>query len=173
MAQLTCDMAIKDEFAFKEIFDRIYPALYNYSKKMCGCRYEAEDISIASFQKLYERRNCFKTEIQAKTFLFIVARNKCLNHLRYKKDLRKNLWEYARRMETSSSFHSKYEMTEYLLNPAIEKLPNECRKIIKMILRELKPGEIASRLNISIMTVYNQKANGIKKLRSRLKEGSH
>lgn len=158
-----------DHNVFRYIFNRFYPEIFYFSKKISGCRQEAEDISMCAFQKLFEYRHSFETESQIKAFLYIAARNKCLNYLKYQKVSQKKHSEYARTMAGYTSFHYKYERIDDLANAAIiaiEELPNECRKILKMLyFEELEPNEVAAILQISVRTVYNQKMTAIKTLR--------
>jgi RNA polymerase sigma-70 factor (ECF subfamily) len=70
----------------------------------------------------------------------------------------------------------EYEIRDELyekVQAAIENLPEECRKIFKMLyIDELKPSEIAEILKIAPSTVYNQKQNALKALRLTLGENS-
>jgi len=160
-----------DEQAFIKIFNRFYSSLYCYSKKITGCRQEAEDITLCALQSLFERRNTFQSESQIKAFLYIAARNQCLNYLKYQKRSKKKYSEYAQIIADRSSFHNRYDMMDDLTNAvliAVDKLPKECRKILKMLYyEELKPTEVAAILQISVRTVYNQKMTGINVLRQR------
>jgi RNA polymerase sigma-70 factor (ECF subfamily) len=66
----------------------------------------------------------------------------------------------------------KDEIVETISN-AIENLPEECRKIFKLLIyEELKPADVAEMLQISVSTVYNQKSRALQALRIMLSENT-
>lgn len=160
-----------NEQTFNKIFNHFYPGLLFFSHKLTGSKEEAEDISLRVFQKLFERWHFFETETQIKGFLYISAKNSCLNYLKARKQHRQKLSEYARQISSSFS-HYEYEIINELLdtvNTVIKKLPEKRRQIFKLIyIDELKPAEVAIQLSITERTIYNQASQAMKTLRLEL-----
>ena len=162
-----------NEKAFQIIFDHFYPNLLFFTQKLTGRKEEAEDILLPIFQKLFERRFSFETEARIKAFLYIAARNSCLNYLRTQKRYRLRQMEYTRQMGNSPFTQYEYETDKLFetVNAVIEKLPVQRRQIFKLIYFEkLKPAEVAMQLRIAERTVYNQTTKAIKTLRLELIE---
>lgn len=161
-----------DENACRLLFNYFYPALYNFTQKLTGDTEEAKDIVLHTFQKLFERKTLFATEPNIKAFLYITARNNSLDFLYSQKRRSEKQREFARVVENDTQLQFEYDAMDELadlVNNAIENLPDECRKIFKLLyFEELKPAEIADRLHISVNTVYVQKNRAIKALRQML-----
>lgn len=159
----------KDVTAFHFIFHRFYPEIFLFSLRMTGNRQEAEDITLVAFHKLFERCGSFTASVKIKAFLYIAARNSCLNYLEKQKRLHLIKKQLAFRMVQDFLSGPAAELPETLLrsvHTAVDRLPTECRKILKLMYFDaLKPKEVAALLGISIHTVYNQHQNGLKALR--------
>jgi len=158
-----------DENAFRQIFEHYYPALFLFAKKLTGSHEEAEDIALYTFQKLFKICNQFNTETNVKAFLYITVRNNGLNYLKAQKRHQQKQKLFAERMKDDILLQYEYEIKDELLDTihqAIESLPEECRKIFKLLYyNDMKPAEIAALLRISVSTVYNQKSRAIQTLR--------
>ena len=130
-----------DPMAFKVIFDRYYKILCSYTYHFI------------------------------RSFLFVSARNACLNHAKHEQMKAAKLKEFV--AQTDEAVYDDYIiMAEFdqKLNHWLESLPTECRKIIDMSVSGMKNDEIAKALNISINTVKNQKVKGFKILKELYKD---
>ena len=165
-----------DENAFRRIFDQYYPALFLFAKKLTGSHEEGEDIALYTFQKLFNICNKFNTETNIKAFLYITVRNNGLNYLKTQKRHQQKQKLFAEKMKDDTLLQYEYEIKDELLNTihkAIESLPEECRKIFKLLFyNDMKPAEIAEMLRISVSTVYNQKSRAVQTLRFLLHDHS-
>lgn len=165
-----------DENAFRQVFDYYYPALLAFVRKLTGSHEEGEDISLKAFQALFNRCHLFNTEVNIKAFLYISARNSSLNYLKSRKRTHELQKRFAERMMNDTSLRYEYEMKDEIvqtISNAIDNLPDECRKIFKLLIyEELKPADVAEMLQISVSTVYNQKSRALQALRIRLSENS-
>ncbi|WP_166437234.1 RNA polymerase sigma factor [Niastella caeni] len=165
-----------DERAFRRIFDHFYPALYNFTQKLTGNHEEAKDISLHAFQKLFERCKLFETVPNIKAFLYITCRNRSLDYLYAQKRQQEKQQEMAREMSNDTLLRYEYDIMDELvdrLNAAIENLPEENRKIFKLLYYEqMTPAEIADLLRISVQTVYTQRSRAIRALRLMLADNS-
>lgn len=105
------------------------------------------------------------------SFLFVSARNACLNHSKHEQMKAAKLKEFV--AQTDEAVYDDYIiMAEFdqKLNHWLESLPTECRKIIDMSVSGMKNDEIAKALNISVNTVKNQKVKGFKILKELYKD---
>jgi RNA polymerase sigma-70 factor (family 1) len=154
------------------IFDRFYAPLCFFAERMVMHKEQAEDIVIECFVKLWDLHARFATLQNVKAFLYITTRNACLNYL---KQSERN----ASRQSDIAYFHSHTEdhvLTEITrmevlreVHTAIESLPPQCRKIMRMSFVEgMKNQEIAAQLKLSVNTVKNQKVRAIYLLKMKL-----
>ncbi len=125
---------------------------------------DAEDISVDVFVELWKRIGDFKTEDNVKAFLFITAKNKCLNHLRVKKKIItcELNQDYA---EINAIVMD--DLYNHIYNE-VNRLPKQQQAIIKSYLSGLKASEISNRLGISYKTVCNVKAIAEHSLKKKL-----
>lgn len=158
---------------FYKIYGKYGRSVYFFVCKLIGKRAEARDIAAETFVKLWLLRNHFNTEATRKAFLFIAARNACIDILRARRRQTAFTQEFSYLLSQAETISPEAnEITVEVLqqiHAAIENLPTECRRIIKMaFLMGMKNGAIASQLDLSVQTVKNQKVNGLKLLREAL-----
>lgn len=161
-----------DENAFGQLYKMYRTRLVYYGMKFLITRDEAEDIVSESFSKLWQARTKFSTPEHIKNFLFITVRNSALNLISAKERQKIHLKKYSVAQEAiDESFSHERAEAEFLhlIYQAVEQLPTSCREIFKMYMDELKPNEIASRLQISTATVRSQKRRAIQLIREWLK----
>jgi RNA polymerase sigma-70 factor (family 1) len=163
-----------DQSAFREVFNVWYKPLYYFVNKLIDSKEEAEEIVQNSFIKLFERCALFETAANIKAFLFVTARNNSFDYLRSLKVQKEKQQAFFEAMQDETFFQYEYEIKDELVEmvrAAIEELPEECRRIFKMLYyEELSPAEVAAILNITVSTVYNQKSRAVKALRITLAE---
>lgn len=149
-----------NEQEMKAIFDKYSRRIVLFCNGMIKNIEEAEDITIDVFVELWKRINDFKTESNIKAFLFITAKNKCLNYIHRKKIVTCELnADYAE--INAIVMDNLYEH----IYKEVEKLPNRQKGIIKGYLSGLTAHEISKKLGISYKTVCNVKVEVIKKLK--------
>ena len=151
-----------------------------------ACEYvdesDAENIVQDVFLHLYERRDLIDAYTNLTAYLFTSVKNKCLDYLR----------KQVSEQEAVSEMQSEFEMAlrmkfdsleilntnfpdeagiEKLLEQALQKLPERCRKIFIMNkLEGKKQQQIAEELQISVNTVESQMAIAYKTLCEELKD---
>ena len=151
-----------------------------------ACEYvdesDAENIVQDVFLHLYERRDLIDAYTNLTAYLFTSVKNKCLDYLRKQVSEQEAVsemqseFEMALRMkfdslETLNTNFPDEAGIEKLLERALQKLPERCRKIF--IINKLegkKQQQIAEELQISVNTVESQMAIAYKKLREELKD---
>jgi RNA polymerase sigma-70 factor (family 1) len=160
--------------AYAAIFNTFHTPIYYFIKKLVNDADEASDIAAETFIKLWKLRANFDTQQNIKAFLYITARNACLDYLRstQRQTIKQQEYIYVagQEQEIITSIHEdiKAEVYQQILEE-VEKLPTQCRKIFKMAyLQNMKNAEIAEALGLTSQTVKNQKVRAIKLLRVNL-----
>lgn len=165
-----------DERIFKELFEEFFAPLHYFASSIVQDRDEAEDIIIGIFTTFWNMRNNFESLNNIKAFLYISAKNRCLNFLQYrerqsagKKALTTHLMS-SDQMEETDSRIVKSDFLSQVFRQA-QQLPNQCREIFMLTYYDgMTSGEIAGKLNISVGAVTTQRSRAIKYLKSVLKE---
>ena len=74
-----------DAAAFDEIYARYAPRIQTFVYRFIGNRESAEDLTQEIFLKVYRNPRAFDPRKRFLTWIFAVARNACIDHLRLKK----------------------------------------------------------------------------------------
>lgn len=156
--------------SFKIFFDDFYPILCSFANKYLKCEEKSKDAAQEALIKFWEKRENFNNIMEAKSFLYVVIRNNCINILKKSKhnvDL-----SSLKQLETESYFKKNLidKETFRIVRNAVNSLPLRQREIVELSLKGLKNPEIASQLKISSHTVHTAKKNAYKKLREALKD---
>ncbi|WP_454045105.1 RNA polymerase sigma factor [Chryseobacterium sp. Marseille-Q8038] len=163
-----------DQYAFSEIFHKFQPALVFFANRLILSYNlnDAEEIVQDIFVKLYEKRNSFKTMENVKAFLYISAKNACLNRIAKEKVRVRRFDQYITSFDESEDNILKniiYSELVREISAEIDLLPTKCKQIMKQFFEEDKNAkEIAEDLEITVSTVKAQKARAISILKKRL-----
>lgn len=162
----------------KDNFDEIYLAnfyrLYRFVYEYVQNKEDAENIVQDIFVLLWEKRHVLNIQISLIAYIFSLAKNKCIDHLRkkivsdtYNREMRVNLMS----LENLNMAFCTEEDIESLISAALDKLPERCREIfIKSRIEGKQYKQIAEEMGISIHTVDMQIRIALKKLRIELKD---
>jgi len=167
---------VKESQVFDHIFSQFYRPLCFFARRLVQDGQDAEDIVQDIFVKFWRRENNFDSVSSLKAFLFVSTRNACLdfidkNHVKIK---HQQYLVGKERLEEVTILHTIIE-AEVLrqIFDAVDKLPEQCRKVIMMTFAEgKKPKEIAEELGVTVSTVNNQKMRGLNLLRNQLPDDS-
>jgi RNA polymerase sigma-70 factor (ECF subfamily) len=155
-----------DKSAFVTIYERLKGEIYMFTFKIVRSRPDAEDITATVFEKLWMFRPKLESPAHLKNWLFVTARNKCLN------TLRDNQLTYELNEETVNSSETVLDVTPLQreqiwaslierLWETISKLPPVRRKVMQMRFGENRSvDEIATTLGLSPQTVRNHLSRG-------------
>jgi len=77
-----------DSHAFKELFEHYNSLVINICYKLVRNKEEAEDLTQEVFFKVYKSAKSFKQRSKFSTWIYRIAINLSLNHLRKKRQLR-------------------------------------------------------------------------------------
>lgn len=130
----------------------------------------SEDIVQESYTALWEKLQEGVHVLNRKSYLYMMVRNRCLDHLRKKGVPTEYLKPYDTYGIIDDDDAQERSQTEARLWTAIDSLPEKCREVFIMSKRDgLKYEEIADELGLSVNTVRNQISKALKVL----KEGIH
>lgn len=154
-----------DEECFEELFRKYYPRFRAYAYRLIHDRHTAEDILQNVFMKLWMNRLTLDENVSVVAYLFVLARNEILNHLRYQR-LHPQASADAPVREGSVNNEFDFNYLYGMVQDIVKKLPQRRREIFMMNRFEhLPPSEIARRLGISVRTVEKQIELALKTLR--------
>lgn len=155
-----------DYACYNMLFMRYYSRLCRYVYGVLHDREDAEDVVQELFMALWNHRGKIVVAENVSAYLYKMARNGALNHLRaaenYKKllDKQENLAGYY---EDTSLEADEFRIALY---DCIDLLPDRSRQVLLMHRVEgMKQKEIAEKLDISVKTIKNQIWASLQRLR--------
>ena len=155
---------------FEGLFRYNYRPLCLYALHYLGDSDLAEDIVQESYTSLWEKLQEGANVFNRKSYLYMMVRNRCLDHLRKKSIPTESLKPYDTYGIIDDDDAQERSQTEARLWTAIDSLPEKCREVFILSKRDgLKYEEIAEELGLSVNTVRNQISKALKVL----KEGVH
>ena len=154
--------------AFNEVYKKMHQRIYFFCKNLVPAD-EAIDITANCFSKLWILHAQFNTRENIQAFLFITARNNCLNYLNHLKTRAQKEKEitaladeevFIRNAEIESDIITK-------IREEVEKLPEQHRQVLKLSYYDgYGNQEIANMLGLSEKTVRNLKSLALKSLKT-------
>lgn len=156
--------------AFRTVYRQLYLPVFRFVQHWVGNAEDAEELTGDIFVKLWHNRERFGTMDYIRAFLHVTARNACINFLKQLKvkTARQEELEAQLCVDTGPDFALQQVRQELmkLVYAEVEQMPKKMKEIFLLSYWEgLKPMEIARRLNLSVQTVQNQKANAIRLLK--------
>ena len=148
--------------AFKQLFKDYYQDLAYFSAKILKDSIVAEDITQEVFIRLWEQENHFDNLLSLKSYLYLSARNACINYLKHHRIVTE--FENSLSEETSeeSTWNTIVESEIIsILSEYIHQLPLECAKIMDLVMQGYNSTEISTLTGASSSTVRSQKQRGI------------
>lgn len=156
----------------ESVFKEYYGSLCYFASKYLQDEEVIEDVVQDIFITLLEKKTQFQSVIHLKNFLYLSVRNGCLNHMRNLRSRDRYIASlaYDERVE---SFEENIILTEIYreLADAVNKLPEECRKVFELCyFQGLDNESAANELGLSVNTIKAQKVRGKKILKESLKD---
>ena len=161
------------EAAFDAVYRHYFRGLCVFCVQYVGELEEAEEIVQDTMMWLWENRTTLLEELNFKTLLFTIVKNKALNRLSHIEVKRKVLQEIAGKYEEDFENPDFYLGNELfrLYREAVEKLPPDFREAYELTRnQQLTHREIAQRLHVSPQTVNYRVGQALKLLRVALKD---
>lgn len=160
----------KDQMAFAKLMDRYRDSIFFMVLKMVHNRDDAEDITIESFGKAFNRLEKYDPKYAFSTWLFKIATNNCIDFIRKKRLETTSIDEPIGGSEDGDEI--RIDVKSEQLNPEekfikkqravsvrgnIDKLDDKYRTLIELrYYKELSYEEIAAELDIPLGTVKAQ-----------------
>lgn len=157
-----------DEKAFSKLMSRYKDAIYFKLLKMVDHKIDAEELTIETFGKAFINIHQYESQFAFSTWLYSIAFNHALDHLRKKRIITVPLeskfengeWirvEYDDNLRTSSDNPEEElikKQNAILLHKIISCLKPKYRKILEMrYFKEYSYNEISDELNLPLITV--------------------
>ncbi|NLO02982.1 MAG: RNA polymerase sigma-70 factor [Bacteroidales bacterium] len=159
-SQTKLDLKDGNPEAFREVFRLLYPRLKGYCRLYITNKNEVEDIIQESFLILWEHRNSIDVCKRIESFLFVIARNRCLNYLKSKRlnsgsiqieDYEFSELQYLYQLDlVGREEKSMEEMLIESFQQAVDELPSKMKTVfIRCKLKGEKQKAVAEELGIS------------------------
>jgi RNA polymerase sigma-70 factor (family 1) len=161
----------QDRKAFEEIYRRCWHPLFLHAYHILDDEDDAQDIVQDLFITLWNKSFADQIHTSPKSYLYVMVRNKVLNHIR-KKKINANFIQFLSAKLTEKDFNTvqDIELKELtvLIDREIDLLPPRMKQVFEMSRKEfLTHKEIAERLSKSEETVKKQITNSLKLLRDK------
>lgn len=166
---LTRRIKLSDEPAFKTLFEVFQEEIFRFLLFKTKDSAVAEDLLQEVFLKLWKVRATLEEDRSIKNYLYTIADNISLNHIRHLKVVAAHQHQADTKLFSSADNpHFILEEKEWTsrLMIAIERLPEKTRVIFLMSrIEDLTYNEIADRLSLSVKTVEGHMVKALKSLR--------
>lgn len=167
-----------DQAAFEELYKRYVRKIYNLAYRMAGGGQEAEELTQEVFLQAYKNLAHFKGESSFYTWLYRVACNTCLQHLR-KKSRRRETVNFDDLAEVQISGHESPDPLDTVarrelerrLEKALALLPESQRMVILLgPIQGLSYEKMADALGLTVPIVKSRLHRARENLRRLCKE---
>ncbi len=174
--QLVRKLAEGEFDAFDALFKLYHKNLFHFALSLLKSAEDAEDVVQEVFVRIWENRDKIKMRHSFKSFLFTIAYNIIVDHLRKRMadaKFREKLGRIVEKGIIREGDHLVYKELDNQLRTVLSQLPPQQKRIYKMH-RELRMTykEIGQNLNISPNTIRNQFSDALKFLREQMKSES-
>ncbi|HRD38150.1 MAG TPA: sigma-70 family RNA polymerase sigma factor, partial [Bacteroidia bacterium] len=159
-----------DQKAYAELLHRYRESVYFMMLKMVGNKDDADDLTIEAFGRAFKRLHQYTPNFAFSTWLFKIASNNAIDHLRKKKQgeafsldtkyvneegqqLSQNI--KAGTLDPEENFMKKQKIK--MLNEVVDKLKPKYKELVVMFYyQEMSHEEISQKLNLPIGTIKAQ-----------------
>lgn len=158
---------IKTKKEFEIFFKDNFAVVYAFMKRYTNDEELAIDLAQETFVRVYERRSEIVSVEYTKAFLYTVARNLYWNHCKHKRTEEKYLAQLDEVGIDDYDFleETTRQETIRVLRAAMDQLPPQTRRVIRLNLEGKNNNEVAEELGISVNTVKYLKKSAYTKLR--------
>ena len=160
---------VNDQHAFEAIYRQYFIRLFRFCYAIVHEKGPAEEIVNDVFLSIWKKRDGLPAIDNFEVYLYISAKNHCLNHLRRRNtrpsiDINDLSDEALRFQPDPESLLIGAETLKKVV-AAIDRLPPKCRLIFKLIKEDgLKYKDVARLLDLSIKTVEAQLAIAVRRI---------
>lgn len=165
-----------DESAFRELYNRHSRQVAAFVFHLTHSAVDAEDILQETFLKLWTSRDQLPPIAHPGNYIFIIARNKTLDHLRkiaQQQKLVDHIWANISNVADALDLQLDARESQQLINTALSRLTEQQRTIFRLSRQEgLDHAAIASQLQLSKSRVKNVQVETLRFLRQFLSRHS-
>jgi RNA polymerase sigma-70 factor (ECF subfamily) len=151
------DAALKgSEKAFRQLVERHHPLAYSAVRSVLGDRDDVEDVVQDTFIKVYRGLATFRTDARFSTWLYRIARNEAISHVRKKTLSGPPIEETVLESPVASRPDEQYRVREEqsLMNGYLAQLEEKYRTVLELrYLGERSYQEISDAMELPIGTV--------------------
>ncbi len=163
----------KDQKAYAELMGHYRDSIYFMLLKMVRSKDDAEDLTIEAFGKAFKKLHQYTPDYAFSTWLFKIASNNCIDHLRKK---RAHIISIDKKYDDGEGSKSTITLESKGLDPEEEAIKSQRIKAMRNVVQKLKPryrklielryfeelsyDEIAERLDLPLGTVKAQLFRG-------------
>jgi RNA polymerase sigma-70 factor (ECF subfamily) len=163
----------KFEYFFRSLVDNYRNKVIRFISLFVDDRLSCEELASDVFVSLWTNREVLPDIVEMDSYIFIIAKNKALNHLRRKQEefvsidsLSVDVFHYS---ETTPESIYISEETAVMLNDAINKLPHRTKMAFLLVREHGKTyREAAELLSVSVKTIEKQVASAVAMLKETL-----
>lgn len=173
--------------AYAELLHRYRESVYFMMLKMVGNKDDADDLTIEAFGRAFKRLHQYTPNFAFSTWLFKIASNNAIDHLRKKKqgdalsldtkyvndegqELSQNI--KAGTLDPEENYMKKQKIK--MLNDVVDKLKPKYKELVVMFYyQEMSHEEISQKLNLPIGTIKAQLFRAREFLFNILKNSGH
>lgn len=155
-----------DYTSYNKLFVRYYSRLCYYVYRLLMDKEDAEDVVQDLFLTLWNNRRKIEIEGNVSGYLYKMAKNLALNHIRTKANYRSLLENQEDTLSYYEEDSLESEEFRIILYDCINRLPGRCKEVLLLHrVKGLKQKEIADQLSISIKTIKNQIWSSLQRLK--------
>ncbi len=146
-----------DYTSYNKLFVRYYSRLCCYVYRLLGEKEDAEDVVQDLFFTLWKNRKKIAIGENVSGYLYKMARNLALNHIRTQTNYKTVLENREEQLSYYEENPLETEEFRMALYDCINLLPGRCKEVLLLHrVKGLKQKEIADQLSISVKTIKNQ-----------------
>jgi len=160
-----------DMTAFDELMIRYERQIYRLCYRFTSNSDDARDLAQEIFIKAFEHLSEFRKESSLKTWLYRIATNHCINHVKSNAQQFVEVTENIRQTESTAQSELEEKQLREHFRLLVTKLPPKQRAILELRIHEqLSYEEIATMSNRSVSTIKASVFFALEKLRKLVKE---
>ncbi len=168
--------------SFSELVTKYQHRVFSICYKFLKNNEDAEDVSQEVFMDIYRKIDEFRGDASLLTWIYRIAVNRCMDHIRMKSRKKRNLFAFHSKdneelerlqIPTHHHPHAQLEMKEdeQILNQAIQKLPERQRIAFTLAkIDGMKQDEVASVMETTVSSVESLLIRAKKSLKNDLIE---
>jgi RNA polymerase sigma-70 factor (ECF subfamily) len=165
-AELVAQLQAGEEDAFEKLLARYRRPIINFAYRLLGNAADADDVAQEVFVRFYRNIHTYRPRAKFSTWLFALARNACLDRLRYRQ---RHPTEPLNSAPEPASYTQYDDVGEHIA-AAIAELPEDQRTAIALAeYHDLSYAEIAAIMRCSEKSVEARLYRAKQTLRQKLK----